>query len=38
MYMITQVAERERPIAQCTNTTFLLVDLLLKESTYESIW
>ena len=33
IYIITHVAERERPIAQCTNTTFLLDDYLLKVST-----
>ncbi len=33
IYMITQVAERLRPIAQCTNTTFLFEDFLLKAST-----
>ena len=33
IYMITQVAERLRPIAQCTNTTLRFEEFLLKAST-----
>lgn len=38
MYIMTQVADLDLPIAQCTNTTFLFDDYLLKASTAVSIW
>ena len=37
MYMITQVADLDLPMAQCTKTTFLFFDPRLNQSTAQSM-